>query len=66
MSRPVKRKVSKKIPKVAKRKAKLVVPETIAILEQGEDLDNLYSVFGVIDQNDIDRILDGSVGVDSE
>jgi hypothetical protein len=62
----VKRKVSKKIPKVAKRKAKLVVPETIAILEQGEDLDNLYSVFGVIDQNDIDRILDGSVGVDSE
>jgi hypothetical protein len=66
MSRPVKRGVGKKIPKSARRAPRPIVPAQFAILDQGDDLDHLYNLFGVTDDNDIRGVVDGSVGDVSE
>ena len=38
------------------------VPQEIEILDEGEDLEGLYSTFGVSDRADVEGILSGSVG----
>lgn len=43
------------------RVEKSLVP-LIEIVEEGEDLDHLFSTFGVNDESDIEDILSGSVG----
>jgi hypothetical protein len=45
-----------------KGKSKLVIPQEVVILEQGEDLENLFNLFGVTDESDIRGVVDGSVG----
>lgn len=50
-----------------KRKTKVPAVDRFdshTILENSEDLDKIYSVFGVNDTEDIGDILSGSVGID--
>jgi hypothetical protein len=40
--------------------------EEVELLDEGEDLDRLYKIFDVTDNDDINGIVDGSIGEDFE
>jgi len=56
----MKRKVTKKVSKPTK----VPLGKSVVVLDEGEDLDNLYNIFGVSDEQDIRGVVDGSVGED--
>jgi len=56
----VKQKASKKVSKPTK----VPLGKSVVMLDEGEDLDNLYNLFGVSDEQDIQGVVDGSVGED--
>ena len=56
----MKRKVTKKVSKPTK----VPLGKSVVMLDEGEDLDNLYNIFGVSDEQDIQGVVDGSVGED--
>ena len=56
----MKRKVTKKVSKPTK----VPLGKSVVMLDEGEDLDNLYNLFGVSDEQDIQGVVDGSVGED--
>jgi hypothetical protein len=58
----MKQKIKKKISQKPKRKSPLTLPVVVSLLDQGDDLDNLYNLFGVTDEQDILGVVDGSVG----
>lgn len=64
MSRGSKRRASKRISKATKKATRPAVPAKLAILDQGEDLDKLYDIFGVTDESDLQSVVNGSVGED--
>ena len=56
----MKQKASKKVSKPTK----VPLGKSVVMLDEGEDLDNLYNIFGVSDEQDIQGVVDGSVGED--
>jgi hypothetical protein len=56
----VKQKASKKVSKPTK----VPLGKSVVMLDEGEDLDHLYNLFGVSDEQDIQGVVDGSVGED--
>lgn len=54
---------------MAVKKTKLECPEDMApieILDEGEDLERLFTTFEVNDDHDIESIMNGSMGEDFE
>lgn len=56
----------RKNPKVTRKAKKLEMPKELEILDEGEELDRVYSIFDVTDDNDIESIMSGSIGIDDE